>query len=178
MQSTVSCVTIPRFKPRHYAMLEFQVKKYPSNVLLKMLAPPQTCRYSVSSHYLDWNTSLADHSDRSWAQHCESKIYLSGENSRKNKQNIKSHSALLWPWSRETTVVACMWVHDIYLWVGGQSGEWSQGNVVDTMGLLSVSVGPFRNRVRTVRTWSRDLSTISATFRNSAALASVGGHLF
>ncbi|GAA6227859.1 AFG3-like protein 1 [Lates japonicus] len=40
------------------------------------------------------------------------------------------------------------------------------------MGLLSVSVGPFRNRVRTVRTWSRDLSTISATFRNSAALAS------
>uniref|UniRef100_UPI0037E9B7C0 mitochondrial inner membrane m-AAA protease component AFG3L1-like n=1 Tax=Semicossyphus pulcher TaxID=241346 RepID=UPI0037E9B7C0 len=40
------------------------------------------------------------------------------------------------------------------------------------MGLLSISVGPFRNRVRTVRTWSRDLSTISATFRNSGVLAS------
>ncbi|XP_008304268.1 AFG3-like protein 1 [Stegastes partitus] len=37
------------------------------------------------------------------------------------------------------------------------------------MGLLSVSVGPFRNRVRTVRTWSRDLSTISATFRHCGA---------
>ncbi|XP_023139062.2 AFG3-like protein 1 [Amphiprion ocellaris] len=35
------------------------------------------------------------------------------------------------------------------------------------MGLLSVSVGPFRNR--TVRTWSRDLSTISATFRSCVA---------
>ncbi|KAM3876988.1 mitochondrial inner membrane m-AAA protease component AFG3L1-like [Diretmus argenteus] len=32
------------------------------------------------------------------------------------------------------------------------------------MGLLSVSVGPFRNRVRA---WSRDFSTISTTFRNS-----------
>ncbi|KAG7230197.1 hypothetical protein INR49_012330 [Caranx melampygus] len=40
------------------------------------------------------------------------------------------------------------------------------------MGLLAVSVGPFRNRVRTVRTWSRELSTISATFRNSSALLS------
>ncbi|XP_074521841.1 mitochondrial inner membrane m-AAA protease component AFG3L1-like [Halichoeres trimaculatus] len=41
------------------------------------------------------------------------------------------------------------------------------------MGLLSIGVGPFRNRVRTVRTvrtWSRDLSTISATFRNNRAL--------
>uniref|UniRef100_A0A8C4H7L8 AAA+ ATPase domain-containing protein n=1 Tax=Dicentrarchus labrax TaxID=13489 RepID=A0A8C4H7L8_DICLA len=40
------------------------------------------------------------------------------------------------------------------------------------MGLLSVSLGPFRNRVRSVRTWSRDLSTVSATFRHSGALAS------
>lgn len=40
------------------------------------------------------------------------------------------------------------------------------------MALLSVSVGPFRNRVRAVRTWSRDLSTISATLRNGGALAS------
>ncbi|XP_070766053.1 mitochondrial inner membrane m-AAA protease component AFG3L1-like [Enoplosus armatus] len=40
------------------------------------------------------------------------------------------------------------------------------------MGLLSVSVGHFRNRFRTARTWSRDLSTISATFRSSGALAS------
>ncbi|XP_029950701.1 AFG3-like protein 1 isoform X2 [Salarias fasciatus] len=38
------------------------------------------------------------------------------------------------------------------------------------MGLLSVSLGPFRNRVRTVRTWSRDFSTFSATYRNCAAL--------
>ncbi|XP_038557425.1 AFG3-like protein 1 isoform X1 [Micropterus salmoides] len=36
------------------------------------------------------------------------------------------------------------------------------------MGLLSVSVGHFRNRVRM---WSRDLSKISATFRYSCALA-------
>uniref|UniRef100_A0A3Q1GD48 AFG3-like protein 1 n=1 Tax=Acanthochromis polyacanthus TaxID=80966 RepID=A0A3Q1GD48_9TELE len=35
------------------------------------------------------------------------------------------------------------------------------------MGLLSVSVGPFRNR--TVRTWSRDLSTISAAFLSCGA---------
>ncbi|KAM9366968.1 mitochondrial inner membrane m-AAA protease component AFG3L1-like [Symphorus nematophorus] len=41
------------------------------------------------------------------------------------------------------------------------------------MGLLSVGVGPLRNRVRAVRTWSRDLSTISATFRSRAALASM-----
>ncbi|XP_054465545.1 AFG3-like protein 1 [Anoplopoma fimbria] len=40
------------------------------------------------------------------------------------------------------------------------------------MGLLSVSVGPFRSRVRAVRTWSRDLSTISATLRNGGALVS------
>ncbi|XP_041639175.1 AFG3-like protein 1 [Cheilinus undulatus] len=40
------------------------------------------------------------------------------------------------------------------------------------MGLLSASVGPFRNRVRTVRSWSRDLSNISATFRSSGLLAS------
>ncbi|XP_019126013.1 AFG3-like protein 1 isoform X2 [Larimichthys crocea] len=40
------------------------------------------------------------------------------------------------------------------------------------MGLLCVSVGTFRNRVRSVRTWSRDLSTISATLRNSCARAS------
>lgn len=40
------------------------------------------------------------------------------------------------------------------------------------MGLLSVSVGPFRNRVRSVRTWSRDLSTISAAFRNCGTLKS------
>ncbi|XP_063737338.1 AFG3-like protein 1 isoform X2 [Eleginops maclovinus] len=35
------------------------------------------------------------------------------------------------------------------------------------MGLLALSVGPFRNRVRAVRSWSRDLSSIS-TFRNGA----------
>ncbi|XP_031169863.1 AFG3-like protein 1 [Sander lucioperca] len=40
------------------------------------------------------------------------------------------------------------------------------------MGLLSVSVGPFRNRVWAVRTWIRDLSTISATFHNGSALPS------
>ncbi|XP_069549707.1 mitochondrial inner membrane m-AAA protease component AFG3L1-like [Brachyistius frenatus] len=40
------------------------------------------------------------------------------------------------------------------------------------MGFLSVSVRPFRNRVRTVRTWSRDLATISDTFRSYGALAS------
>ncbi|XP_070694023.1 mitochondrial inner membrane m-AAA protease component AFG3L1-like [Pempheris klunzingeri] len=39
------------------------------------------------------------------------------------------------------------------------------------MGLLAVSVGSFRSRMRTVRTWSRDLSTISATFRYGGALA-------
>ncbi|XP_034536623.1 AFG3-like protein 1 [Notolabrus celidotus] len=37
------------------------------------------------------------------------------------------------------------------------------------MGLLSISVGPFRNRVRS---WSRDLSTISSTFRNSRTFTS------
>ncbi|XP_053172472.1 AFG3-like protein 1 [Scomber japonicus] len=36
------------------------------------------------------------------------------------------------------------------------------------MGLLSVSVGPFRNRVRT---WGRDFSMFSATFRHSSAVA-------
>ncbi|KAK9542682.1 hypothetical protein VZT92_000522 [Zoarces viviparus] len=39
------------------------------------------------------------------------------------------------------------------------------------MGLLSVSVGQFRNRVRAVRTWSRELSTISASLCNGGALA-------
>ncbi|CAJ1048794.1 AFG3-like protein 1 [Xyrichtys novacula] len=39
-------------------------------------------------------------------------------------------------------------------------------------GLLSLSIGPFRNRVRTVREWSRDLSTISATFRHNGGLSS------
>ncbi|XP_041809918.1 AFG3-like protein 1 isoform X2 [Chelmon rostratus] len=39
------------------------------------------------------------------------------------------------------------------------------------MGLLTASVGPLRNRIR-VRTWSRDLATISATFRSSGAAAS------
>ncbi|XP_029281506.1 AFG3-like protein 1 isoform X2 [Cottoperca gobio] len=41
------------------------------------------------------------------------------------------------------------------------------------MGLLAVSVGPFLNRVRAVRTWSRDLSTISATFRGALASTSL-----
>ncbi|KAM8762428.1 mitochondrial inner membrane m-AAA protease component AFG3L1-like isoform 2-T2 [Acanthopagrus schlegelii] len=41
------------------------------------------------------------------------------------------------------------------------------------MALLSVSVGPFWTRVRSVRTWSRDFSTISATFRNNGPLASL-----
>ncbi|XP_042357131.1 AFG3-like protein 1 isoform X3 [Plectropomus leopardus] len=41
------------------------------------------------------------------------------------------------------------------------------------MGLLSVGVGPFRNRVRAVRSWSRDLSTISATLRSGGAHPSV-----
>ncbi|XP_047437576.1 AFG3-like protein 1 isoform X1 [Mugil cephalus] len=36
--------------------------------------------------------------------------------------------------------------------------------------LLSLSVRPFRNRVRTVRMWSRDLSTISTTVCNSGSL--------
>ncbi|XP_071344361.1 mitochondrial inner membrane m-AAA protease component AFG3L1-like isoform X2 [Trachinotus anak] len=40
------------------------------------------------------------------------------------------------------------------------------------MGLFSVSIGPFRNRMRTVRTWSRDLSTISATFCSSSSSSS------
>ncbi|KAF3832569.1 hypothetical protein F7725_026234, partial [Dissostichus mawsoni] len=39
------------------------------------------------------------------------------------------------------------------------------------MGLLALSVGPFRNRVRAVRSWSRDLSAIS-TFRSGGALTS------
>ncbi|XP_047195420.1 AFG3-like protein 1 [Hippoglossus stenolepis] len=38
------------------------------------------------------------------------------------------------------------------------------------MALLSVSAGPFRSRVRSVRTWSRDLFTIPATFHCSGAL--------
>lgn len=37
------------------------------------------------------------------------------------------------------------------------------------MGLLSLSLGQFRNRVGTVRTWSRDFSTISATRHNRFA---------
>nr|XP_046241179.1 AFG3-like protein 1 isoform X2 [Scatophagus argus] len=41
------------------------------------------------------------------------------------------------------------------------------------MGLLSASVGPLRNRVRTVRTWSRDFSAISASFRDSGTLSSM-----
>ncbi|KAM7014959.1 mitochondrial inner membrane m-AAA protease component AFG3L1-like [Tautogolabrus adspersus] len=40
------------------------------------------------------------------------------------------------------------------------------------MGLISLSVGPFRNRVQTLRSWSRDLSTFSATFRNTGVLVS------
>ncbi|KAJ4947844.1 hypothetical protein JOQ06_009875 [Pogonophryne albipinna] len=39
--------------------------------------------------------------------------------------------------------------------------------------LLALSVGPFRNRVRAVRSWSRDLSAIS-TFRSGGALTSKG----
>ncbi|XP_061521852.1 AFG3-like protein 1 isoform X2 [Phycodurus eques] len=39
------------------------------------------------------------------------------------------------------------------------------------MGLLAGGVGRFRNRVRTGRTWSRDFMSISASFRNSGALA-------
>nr|XP_020489277.1 AFG3-like protein 1 [Labrus bergylta] len=39
------------------------------------------------------------------------------------------------------------------------------------MGLISLSVGPLRNRVRTLRSWSRDLSTFSAAFRNTGVLA-------
>lgn len=39
------------------------------------------------------------------------------------------------------------------------------------MGLLSLSIGPFRNRVGPVRTWRRDLSTISATRHNRAAVS-------
>ncbi|XP_077376209.1 mitochondrial inner membrane m-AAA protease component AFG3L1-like [Festucalex cinctus] len=39
------------------------------------------------------------------------------------------------------------------------------------MRLLAVSVGRFRNRVRSVRTWSRDVTSISATFRDGGALA-------
>lgn len=37
------------------------------------------------------------------------------------------------------------------------------------MCLLSFSVGPFRNRVRTLRTWSRDFNTVSALVRNRGA---------
>ncbi|XP_034734961.1 AFG3-like protein 1 [Etheostoma cragini] len=40
------------------------------------------------------------------------------------------------------------------------------------MGLLSGSIGPFRNRMWVLRTWIRDVATISATFRNGDALAS------
>ncbi|XP_076583284.1 mitochondrial inner membrane m-AAA protease component AFG3L1-like isoform X2 [Chaetodon auriga] len=40
------------------------------------------------------------------------------------------------------------------------------------MGLLTASVAPLRNRVRSVGTWSRDLSAISATFLPSGAAAS------
>ncbi|XP_070823259.1 mitochondrial inner membrane m-AAA protease component AFG3L1-like isoform X1 [Chaetodon trifascialis] len=40
------------------------------------------------------------------------------------------------------------------------------------MGLLTASVAPLRNRVRSVGTWSRDLSAISATFLPSGAVAS------
>lgn len=40
------------------------------------------------------------------------------------------------------------------------------------MGLLSAGVRPFRNRVRAVRTWSRELSNISATLLSGGALAS------
>ncbi|XP_061883231.1 AFG3-like protein 1 [Entelurus aequoreus] len=39
------------------------------------------------------------------------------------------------------------------------------------MGLFAVSVGPFQNRVRTVRTWSRLFASISATCRYGGALA-------
>ncbi|KAK7913038.1 hypothetical protein WMY93_013249 [Mugilogobius chulae] len=39
------------------------------------------------------------------------------------------------------------------------------------MGLLSLGIGPLRNRVGSVRTWSRDFSTISTTRHNSAAAA-------
>ncbi|XP_055010443.1 AFG3-like protein 1 isoform X2 [Boleophthalmus pectinirostris] len=37
------------------------------------------------------------------------------------------------------------------------------------MGLLSIGIGPLRNRAGTVRTWSRDFSTISATHNRAAA---------
>ncbi|KAM3625752.1 uncharacterized protein V6R79_017067 [Siganus canaliculatus] len=40
------------------------------------------------------------------------------------------------------------------------------------MGLLSVSVLPLRSQVRCVRTWSRDVSALSASLRSSGALAS------
>lgn len=40
------------------------------------------------------------------------------------------------------------------------------------MGLLSASVGPFRNRVRTVRTWSGRITALSAPSRRGGALAS------
>ncbi|KAM9860554.1 mitochondrial inner membrane m-AAA protease component AFG3L1-like [Aulostomus maculatus] len=39
------------------------------------------------------------------------------------------------------------------------------------MGLLSASVGPFRNRVRTVRTWSRDFTSFSTSFHRGDAVA-------
>ncbi|XP_057695679.1 AFG3-like protein 1 isoform X1 [Corythoichthys intestinalis] len=38
------------------------------------------------------------------------------------------------------------------------------------MGLLAVTAGRFRNRVRSVQAWSRDFTSVSATFRNSGAL--------
>ncbi|TNN74947.1 AFG3-like protein 2 [Liparis tanakae] len=40
------------------------------------------------------------------------------------------------------------------------------------MGLLSASVSSFRSRIRAVRTWSRDVSTLSASLRSGGALAS------
>lgn len=45
------------------------------------------------------------------------------------------------------------------------------------MGLLSLGIGPLRNRVGSVRTWSRDFSTISATRHSRAASASKTFHL-
>lgn len=48
--------------------------------------------------------------------------------------------------------------------------QWGRQKVADTMGLFAVSVGPLRSRARSVRTWSRNVSAISASSVNSSAL--------
>lgn len=50
---------------------------------------------------------------------------------------------------------------------------WGRHKVADTMGLFAVSVGPLRSPARSVRTWSRNVSAISASSVNSSALRSV-----